>query len=102
VENMIENAEMLVAAMRVAVPDAILGVMLPTPPSTSQDSFGETNGNQQTRWGYRKNLLLAQTRLAQVFGGRQDENIHLVSAFTNLDCGTHRQRAQRNQSAAQQ
>lgn len=86
VENMIENSQTLVSAVRTALPNATLGIVIPVPPSTSQDSFGETNGNLQTRWGYRKNLLLAQTRLAQTFGGREEENIHLVWPHPNLDC----------------
>jgi lysophospholipase L1-like esterase len=86
VETVIESAKALVASIRRAAPAAIIGIVTPTPPSVSQDSFGETNGNMQTRWAYRKNLLAGLLGLMQAFGEREAENIHLVPAYVNLDC----------------
>jgi lysophospholipase L1-like esterase len=102
VENTIEHARRLIDSIREAVPRALIGIVLPVPPSTSQDSFGETNGNLQTRWGYLKNRHLLMVRLIEVFGTREWENIHIVPAYHNLDSDNNFPTVERSANAHNQ
>ncbi len=48
--------EPMVAAIRRAAPDCVIGIALLPPPAASQDAFGANYGCQQTRYQVRKNL----------------------------------------------
>ena len=86
VESMIGYAITLIDAIRAAAPNAKIAILPPVPPSSSQDAFGANYHSNQTRWGYRKNQHLTVTRLMQVFGDREAENLYIVPAYTNIDC----------------
>ena len=89
VEVMVSSAKTLVQEIRAATPAAAIGVLPLAPPCISQDSFGETNGTSQTRWGYLKNRSLANEQLMQEFGNREAEKIFIVPAHLNLDGAHH-------------
>jgi hypothetical protein len=67
-----------------------VGVVLPTPPSQSQDGFRNYRGaGRQTRWQYRRNLHRALERAIQKYGGREGEHIYLVPVYANFDTAHH-------------
>jgi lysophospholipase L1-like esterase len=86
VESMIGYAKTLIDGILAALPNAKIAILPPVPPNASQDAFGANYHSNQTRWGYRKNQFQAVLRLTQVFGDRENENLYIVPAYTNLDC----------------
>jgi mannonate dehydratase len=76
----------LVAMVREFSPSMKIGVLLIIPPSISQDGFEHYDGaNRPTRWQFRRNQHLFVELLMQRFGGRENENIYVVRAYSNLD-----------------
>lgn len=62
-----------------------IGILLDIPPSRSQDSFGANDPCGQTRWRYKRNIILWVRRLIAQFGGRESGNVYLVPFGSNLD-----------------
>ncbi|MFB3904604.1 MAG: SGNH/GDSL hydrolase family protein [Acidobacteriota bacterium] len=76
----------LIGAVHAFRPEIRVGILLPPPPSPSQDGFrGYTGGQKQTAWQYRRNYHRLIERLISHFGGRGAENIWLVPVYLGFD-----------------
>src|SRR5699024_3194796 len=62
-----------------------IGISLPIPPAYNQDAFARSYGNGQTRWRYKRNILLLVEELIKKFDNKEGENLHLVPININLD-----------------
>ena len=86
VDNMLKHFDQIVTMVRTSSPQTRIGVMLPVPPTVSQDAFGNNYGSTQTRWQYKRNIHRLVERLQEFYGPRQSELIDLVPTHVNLDC----------------
>jgi lysophospholipase L1-like esterase len=83
--DMFKQAEILVAALRRAAPQADLGVCLTTPPNAREAGFEANYHGKYHRWGWKQiQHRLVERQIAQ-FGGREKERIFLVPTELNLD-----------------
>ena len=85
-EDMFTYLNQLIAAIRSASPETRIGLLPPVPPSASQDAFGASYANGQTRWQYKRNQQAVVRAMHERYGKGQDPAISIVPAFTNLDC----------------
>lgn len=85
IDTMFEHYETLVSMVHELDPKTKIGAVLPMPPAATQDAFGANYGSAQTRWQYRRNQHRVLERMMETFGNREDENLHLVPAWLNLD-----------------
>ncbi|MBN2296656.1 MAG: hypothetical protein JXM70_29780 [Pirellulales bacterium] len=86
VDTMLKHYDALLAAIRKASPDTLIGIMLTVPPAATQDAFGENYTCGQTRWQYKRNQHRAVERLLEKYSNREIENIFIVPTEVNLDC----------------
>lgn len=86
VDWMLKNYDALIAMVHRVSPQTRIGVMLPVPPSATQDAFGANYRNGQTRWQYKRNTHRLVERMLAAYGNRESENIFLVPTEVNLDC----------------
>lgn len=85
VDQILKNAEKLIAEFQRVAPDAQIGLALTVPPAASQDAFGASEPSQ-SRWQYRRNQHRLVERMIEKYGNGQYRNISLVPAYLNLDC----------------
>jgi lysophospholipase L1-like esterase len=85
-EKMLSHYDQIVEMVRTSSPATRLGLMLPVPPTSSQDAFGNNYGNGQTRWQYKRNMHRLVEKMQERYGKREAENIDLVPTHINLDC----------------
>lgn len=85
IDAMFREADLLLADVRKALPEAEIGICL-TPPGNSRDAaFEATYKGRYPRWGWRRiQHRLVERQLAH-FGGREAENLHVVPTQLNLD-----------------
>ena len=64
-----------------------IGIMISIPPVYNQDGFGafQFSHTGQTRWRYKRNILMWAKKLIDVFNNREKDNIYLVPVNLNLD-----------------
>lgn len=86
IDDMLAHYEMLVQMIRRAAPNTKIAAMLAVPPAASQDAFGANYASGQTRWQYKRNQHRLVERMLSAFAGRENEGVHLVPAYINLDC----------------
>jgi lysophospholipase L1-like esterase len=85
VDQMFQQAEVFLAALRKDAPKAQLGVCLVTPPNARESGFEANYQGHYHRWGWKRiQHRLVERQLAQ-FGGREKENIFLVPTELDLD-----------------
>lgn len=90
IDRMFVHYDALIRSIQDAGPDTRIGVLMVTPPSTSQDGFRNYRGNgRQTRWQLRRNQHRLMERMVAHFGPRARERVHLVPTYLNLDCEHH-------------
>ena len=77
-ESMITSMHTYNAAMKI-------GIALTSPPSYSQDGWGVSYLCGQTRWRFRRNLMILWRHLIDQFGGRTGSGIYVVPINSNLD-----------------
>lgn len=82
---MLKHYDQLIAMVHKFNPRTKIGVMLPVPPSASQDAFAGYK-TTKTRWEYRRHQHLLRTRMIAKYGNRTKENISIVPLAVNLDC----------------
>ena len=84
--NRIErNMDKLVAALRKAAPNAVIGIGLPTP-CASQDGMGRIYRCGQTKYQYTKNRFMLSDRIMRKYKNGTDKNIRIIPMYHNLDC----------------
>jgi lysophospholipase L1-like esterase len=87
IDQMFVYYDALIAAIHSVRQDTHVGVVMVTPPSTSQDGFRNYRGNgKQTRWQFRRNQHRLMERMIEHFQDRTDEHVYLVPTYLNLDC----------------
>ena len=64
-----------------------IGIMISIPPVYHQDGFGafQFSHTGQTRWRYKRNILMWAKRIINTFKNREEDNIYLVPVNVNLD-----------------
>jgi lysophospholipase L1-like esterase len=82
---MTEQAEILLAAFREALPNADLGVCLTPPPNARDAAFVANYKDKYTRKGWRSIQYRLVERQLQHFGGREKEHIFVVPTSLDLD-----------------
>lgn len=85
IETKLPMLERMLDSIHEYNPSTIVGVMLAIPPSRYQDSFGNNYGAGQTRWRYKRNILLWNKEVMARFGKRRQGGIQLVPINVNLD-----------------
>jgi len=86
IQEILANADQLIAGVRAGAPHAKIAILPPVPPTYWQDAFGNNYHSGQTRWGYRKNQFKLDWHLMQHFGNREKEGLFIVPAYANIDC----------------
>ncbi|MFN0080757.1 MAG: SGNH/GDSL hydrolase family protein [Prosthecobacter sp.] len=85
INEVLDNADKLLAAFHKAAPKAILAVGLTTPPNSRQEGFTANYKDKYPRWGWKR----IQHRIVQLMlkrlANREQEGIHLVPTELNLD-----------------
>jgi lysophospholipase L1-like esterase len=87
IENMFTYLDQLLAAIHAASPETRIGLIVPVPPTASQDAFGANYKNGQTRWQYKRNQHAVVRAMYDRYTRHDTFPVSLIPAFTNLDCG---------------
>src|SRR5438105_11291101 len=77
--------EVLIASVQAAGPEVRIGLMTPPPPTSDQDAFAAEYGSGQTRWRFKRNILLWDRELISRYAGRTSERVYVVPTHVNLD-----------------
>jgi lysophospholipase L1-like esterase len=83
--NIVADAEKLVQGFKKAAPRAVVGIQMPPQFSTSESVFPLRYGAEFTRWRNREGNFAYLQSLVKHFGGRENERIFLVPAYTGVD-----------------
>ncbi|MDD4817045.1 MAG: hypothetical protein PHI85_03645 [Victivallaceae bacterium] len=86
VRKLLDNADKMLAGLRSAAPDAIIGVGLVTPGAKSQDAFGSNYACGLTRWQFKKNQHFLNSEMIRKFSVGPDKKLFLIPTNLNLDC----------------
>jgi lysophospholipase L1-like esterase len=86
IDRMLTHYESLVLGIQAESKETRIGVMLPVPPTATQDAFGSNYANGQTRWQYRRNQHRLVERLLAQYSGRDAEGIEILPTHVDLDC----------------
>jgi len=85
INEVLDNADKLLAEFHKAAPTAILAVGLTTPPNSRQEAFTANYKDKYPRWGWKR----IQHRIVQLMlkrlSNREQDGIHLVPTELNLD-----------------
>lgn len=84
IDDVFANLNQLISMVQQANSKTRVAVMLPVPPCSSQDAFGENYGSNQTRWQYKRNIHRMVERLQDEFTAR--DGVSLVPTNIALDC----------------
>lgn len=85
IDEVLDNAEKLLAEFRKAAPRAVFAVGLTTPPNSRQAAFEANYKDRYTRWGWKRIQHRLVQRMIERFTGREVEGIHIVPTELNLD-----------------
>ena len=75
----------LITSIKAAGAGVKVALMLPTPPASSQDAFGANYGTGQTRWRFKRNLLLWTQALIARYAGQESNRIYIAPTNTAID-----------------
>ncbi len=79
------SLDVLIASIKAAGAGIKIGLMLPSPPSASEDSFGANYGTGQTRWRDKRNILIWARQLIAKYVGQESSQIYIVPSNVALD-----------------
>lgn len=79
------NFDILIKSIRAVGPKTAIGILLLTPPASSQDAFGANYGCGQTRWQYRRNQHRMVARTQETYGQREADGIWLLPTSVIVD-----------------
>lgn len=85
IDEVLGNADKLLAAFHQAAPDALLAVGLTTPPNSRQEAFTANYKDRYTRWGWKRIQHRLVERMLERLANREKEGIHIVPTELNLD-----------------
>lgn len=83
----------LITSIKAAGAGIKVGLMIPTPPSADQDSFGANYDTGQTRWRFKRNILIWARQLIAKYAGQEASRIYIVPSNTALDTVNNMSRA---------
>lgn len=62
-----------------------IGIMIPTPPSFNQDSFGKNYASVQNQWRFKRNIHRYAKKLIAAYTGREASNIYAIPTNCCID-----------------
>ncbi len=85
INEVLDQADKLLAAFHKAVPKAILAVGLTTPPNSRQAGFTANYKDKYPRWGWKRIQHRIVELMLKRLSNREKEGIHIVSTELNID-----------------
>jgi lysophospholipase L1-like esterase len=85
INTMFREADILLAALRRAAPEADIGLCLTTPPNSRESGFEANYKGRYHRWGWKRIQHRLVERQIAKFGGREREHLFLLPTELNLD-----------------
>lgn len=85
IDDVLDNADKLLAAFHLAVPQAKLAVGLTTPPNARESGFEANYKGKYHRWGWKQIQHRLVERMMERLSHREAEQIYLVPTEVNLD-----------------
>jgi lysophospholipase L1-like esterase len=85
IDGMFKQADVLIAALRRAAPQADLGICLTTPPNARESGFEANYKGRYHRWGWKQIQHRLVERQMAKFSGREKEHLYVVPTELNLD-----------------
>lgn len=85
INEVLDNADKLLAAFHKAAPKALLAVGLTTPSNSRQEGFTANYKDKYPRWGWKRIQHRLVQRMLERLSNRESEGIHLVPTELNLD-----------------
>ena len=86
IQNMLAHYDRLIEMIHAASPSTRIGVMLPVPPTATQNAFGSNYASGQTRWQYRRNQHALVEAMIERYSGRRSKGVWVIPTHLNLDC----------------
>lgn len=85
--NQFTALDTLIASMKAAGASVKVALVIPSPPTLSQDAFGNDYGVGlgQTRWRFKRNILIWAREMITRYGGQEASRIYLVPSNLALD-----------------
>lgn len=83
----------LITSIKAAGGSVRVGLMTPPPPSSDQDAFGASYQAGQSRWRFKRNILLWTRDLITKYGGQTANRVYVVPTHVNLDTVNNMSRA---------
>jgi hypothetical protein len=84
----------LITSIKASDANTKVGLVIAPPPSFDQDSFGANYGAGQTRWRFKRNILIwARDLIARYQGRESPDRIFIVPSNTALDTVNNMSRA---------
>lgn len=87
------SLDTLIASIKAAGAGVKVGLMIPSPPSTDQDAFGSNYASAQSRWRFKRNIVLWARQLLGKYNGQEANRIYVVPSNTALDTLNNMNRA---------
>ena len=91
-DTALARLDVLLASIKAADSTTKVGLMIPTPPSSEQNSFGVNYGTGQNRDRFKRNILIWARQLIAKHKGQEANRIYLVPSNTALDTVNNMQR----------
>lgn len=85
IDEVFEQAEILLSAFRSALPDADFGLCLTPAPNARDTAFSANYGERYTRKGWRRIQYHLVERQLKDFGGRNEEGIFIIPTSLSVD-----------------
>lgn len=85
INEVLDQADKLLAEFHKAAPKALLAVGLTTPPNSRQAAFTANYKDKYPRWGWKRIQHRLVQRMMERLANREGEGIHLVPTELNLD-----------------
>lgn len=77
--------DILITSIKTAGAGVKVALMLPPPPASSQDAFGASYGTGQTRWRFKRNIMLWTQTLITRYAGQEASRVYIVPTNTCID-----------------
>lgn len=87
------HLDTIIASIKAADSGINVGLMVPSPPSADQDSFGANYTVGQTRWRFKRSILIWARELITHYSDQEASRIYLVPSNTALDTVNNMSRA---------
>lgn len=92
-DTLFTSLDTLIASIKAAGAGVKVGLLIPSPPSFDQDSFGANYTTAQNRWRFKRNILIWARQLIAKYAGQEANRIYIVPSNVNLDTVNNMSRA---------